>query len=235
MFALDYGWPHIKHYVVSLMLVYPFMLAAPFVAVRTRSVENVTAIIFVISFYIFYYFCGSFPGSEMNLVFATRFLFPVIPLLILSYAECLENFFKHLPNLAGRLIPVFVSILLAVSTIVIQHKHQQLLRKQGALKEAIYFSTEEGSTLIYDLNSAELIQKVWGDRRYISYPGTEALLNILKAADFSKKVYWVSRNVFYDGELLTGTDPEDFIEIGEHYTLKPVFEHEGFKIVKIVS
>ena len=74
----------------------------------------------------------------MTLVFATRFLFPIIPLILLSYAECLERILKRLPDLSGRLALTFFSILLATSTVIIQYKHQQVLKKQEALNEAIY-------------------------------------------------------------------------------------------------
>lgn len=182
------------HYLGSLCLSYPLLVFAPLAASKTRRVEIVTSAILGFAFFSFYYFHDHFQNKLQTSILGVRFLFPAVSFFLLMYAEILGAFLKKnsLSVRAG-----FSGILLAflsLSALFINAKHQSALKEQVAMKEAIYNSTGEGSVLIYDTMSAELMQEAWGKRRYIDWrDGEHRLIDFLNQADFKKGVYLVSR------------------------------------------
>jgi hypothetical protein len=175
-FSLAFFPRSFAFYLVSLLLIYPLMLLSSLFARRTRKVEFGLAILLVIGFHSLSIGYSSFefyrPQAKSFLDYAIvglRYLLPILPLFLLNYAEILERGLSRLGEMGrSRLIPVGVALLLA-STWIIHALHQGFLEKQIELKEAVYAHTEDGTTLVYDQQAAELVQKAWGRRQYVPY------------------------------------------------------------------
>lgn len=166
-FSLSYFPQNAPFYLLSLMLVYPLMLVSSVFAKKTRRLEFLLAILLMIGFHSFYFYRDKSEYFTRSLVVGMRFLLPILPLLLLNYAELLEQIVNRLGQKHRMSIVGFLIGLLIISTWIIHAKHQVLLREHAELRDTIYGLTEEGSTLIYDAKAGMLVQSVWGRRRYI--------------------------------------------------------------------
>jgi len=236
-FSPVYFLPNFKYYVTSLMLLYPLMLLAPFLAKKTRRTELFLLIILFIILYSSYYFHDKFPNGLLTYIFGTRLLFPIIALLLFFYVDFLDKILQKFSPVLRRLTMSFILISLVSSCILINYRHQQFLRNQLALKDSIYKSTEEGSAIIYDYNTAELILKIWGDRRYVRYDDYKDLLERLKKiTPFNKNIYLVKRDVIYAGiEKKGGISQEEIAQIRQYYNFQEIKQLDGLKIFRLIK
>lgn len=235
LFSPTYFLHNIQHYSVSFMLSYPFMLISFFFAKKTKKPEVILSIILFFLLYSLYYFHDRFPNGFLTYIFGIRFLFPVIPLILLLYAEFLNKILRRFSQAAYNLTVSFILIFLVISCIVVNHQHQQFLRGQLALRDTIYKSTEESSVIIYDGNTAELLQKVWGDRIYIRYEGYENLLEHLKRIATLKNIYLVKRDVIYaNKDKIEGLPEQEIAKIKQHYGLEKIAQKDGLEVFRLI-
>lgn len=227
--------PNFRYYFISLMLSYPFMLLSILFAKKTKKPEAILSIVLLFFLYSLYFFHDRFPNGFLTYIFGIRFLFPVIPLILLLYAEFLNKILQRFSQTAYNLTVSFILIFLVISCIVVNHQHQQFLKGQLALRDTIYKSTEESSVIIYDGNTTELLQKVWGDRIYIRYEGYENLLEHLKMITTLKNIYLVKRDVVYaNKDKIEGIPEQEIAKIKQHYGLEKIAQMDGLQVFRLI-
>ncbi len=169
MWAAQYFLPHALFYLGSLTLVYPLMLPAFFAARTFRRPELLAAGLGLLLFYSFYFFRDRFALGFLAVVFNTRFIYPVAAMLLPAYCETGERMLEKMNPRFRLLVMAGIFTVLAGGSSLLQIVHQRQLDAQWKLKEMIYSSTPERSQVFYDSRSAELIQKIWGERQYSLY------------------------------------------------------------------
>lgn len=224
-FSTRYFVEHFIFYMKSLVLSFPFLLLGPVLARKTRRVEMLVSIALGILFFSLYFYQDRFSSEFLTLIFGVRFLLPGLFLLLLFYAEVLESIFSK-PFLS---IPI--AIVFCLTCFKIQYEHQKLLRLQEAMQKTLYRNTTDGSTLIYDDNSAELIQEVWGKRHYFAEKDLDYnLQQVLQQADFSKGVFLAKRNEGPERLNLSRIFPEKSELLENRFIIRRIAREGGLEI-----
>ncbi len=232
-FSWQYLVPNLRHYLPSLLLMYPLMLFAPFFAKRTRRPETIASALALFSCYALYYFHDTFPSRFGTLLLGTRFLFPLFPLLLLNYSEYLQMIFLKLsPSMRTALLSIGAYVLVAAS-LFLHHEHQAYLGRQLALRDAIYKSTAEHALLIYHFNAGELVQRTWGDRDYVRYEDATKTIADYQKKRPEQKAYLVDRAVVYAGEKTGGISEKHLASLRQFLKLKLIAETDGLKIFEL--
>ena len=215
-FTLDFFKEHLVHYAMSLNVMYPLMLILALLNRKIWKIEIMGSILIFYLFFSAYYFHDQFPGRMATWAFGARFLFPVFPFLILAYADTLNSFLQRLP--AGIRVTLLsgLGIGLCVSAVVVSQLHQKQLIKQDRLKQMIYKTTPVKSVVIYDANSAELMQGVWGRRYYHKYDGILDMIRYLNRVR-SGSVYLIVRGVQSGNGQIISPIQADLADIKFHF------------------
>lgn len=215
---------NLMHYLLSLLTAYPLMLAVFLFFKPLRRPEILLSLASVLIFFSLYYFQDRFPSPLAALVFGSRFLFPVIPFLILGYGYFLGVLRNCLPRPLGLFFTLALTCVLAAGSLVIHHRHHQFLKQQESLKDLLYDSTEPGSVLLLARSTSELVQEFWGDREATVYDDEKMAREAFHNAR-GREVYWVHRPVKAQEEEI----------IGRLFNLQPVVPPGELLIDRIVS
>ncbi len=230
-FSIRYYPENLRHYFIALMTSYPLMVMAPFAASKTRRPEILVSLLAGVLFFGAYYFHDRFETGFQTSVLGARFLFPAAALFLLIYAEALDNLLKRLRGFAARAFSWLLSFLLLLSALFVHSRHQQVLKNQATMKETIYSSTPEGSALIYDGNAAELLQEVWGGRKYIYWrDGENDLRDYLHHADFKKGIYLIHRNDQPGNFSLSWVPSEGMAQIKKEFDVRQIAKYGELEI-----
>ena len=231
-FSPGFFLPHLGHYLVSFSLMYPFMAACFVTCRKIHKPEIIFAAILLGILYSFYYFYDWFPNPWLTKVFATRFLFPVIPFFIMAFGAALSGFLKKFPKPIQNFLVAGGLIILMAGSWAINREHQAVLNQQERLRHDVYQSTEKGSVLIYDSNAAELMQRIWGDRVYRRYDGWDEFQKVVETVRGSK-IYFIRWNAFYQDSTIEGIPREEFQKIQKNYDLKEIVSDLGLSIYEL--
>lgn len=224
-FAQAYLGKNLRHYLPGLLLIYPGMLFAFFLSKKLRRPLIWASVFLILTLYSFNMAFDLFPGHPLiTTVFGNRYLFPLIPFMILAYAE----FSPKIPKVVSC---TFLALLIAAAGFV-SMKHQAYLQTQWGMTRLIYDHTIEGSVVFYEMNVAELLQGVWGNRRYVRYLDDGHVLQVLKNTDFSRDVYLAKRDLVIHGEMFD-RGPEDIPEMNALYDFAKIAEKDGAMVYKI--
>jgi len=232
-FAFMNFLPQMAHYSISLMLMYPLMLFVCFASKKIRRPEILLSIMTLTLLYTFYHFHDPFPGALATRVFGIRYLFPVIALMLLGYGDILSQASQRLSPVLRQGIRILIVSGLMVSSVLISQRHQDYLMEQENLKALIYENTEEGSILIYDSNAAELLQEVWGERRYLYYDQAQDLLSGIQIPSQDHKLYLATRHVLFRGKPLQGLGEKALQKIQRHFILQIKLEKNGLTLFEL--
>jgi hypothetical protein len=228
LFSVSYFSGNFLFYLAALMLSWPLMALAPFFARRTRRFEMLGSIASGLFFFSLYYFRDHFGSPARDLVFGIRFMLPAVAFLLLMYAEALNPWLVKMGAVQVRLLAGTI----AAMALVIHAGHQHSLRPQLAMKESIYRSTPENSTLIYDQFSSELMQRAWGDREFIYWKDFDkSLPEFLEQADFEKGVYLITRKE--PGKLDLSWVSANDMQIGSRIEAQPVAREGMLEIYRL--
>ncbi len=230
-FGWDYFAKNFPHYILSLNVMYPLMLLSVFVSPLWKRAEVFLLGLIGFVYFSFYYFHDYFPGAyPLDLFFANRFLFPVMPFLILAYAEALDSFLKLLNPFIRRAVIALGGFCLMVSAVMIHKNHQQFLFHQEGLRDYIYSQTSDNSVIAYDGNSSELIQRIWGNRKYILFDHLEKFENDIAGLARSQPIYLIKRMAPYQKGIVPSTVDMAFHRLQEKFELKPLGEKDEISI-----
>jgi hypothetical protein len=118
-------------------------------------------------FYSCYYYFTVAPGRNLlkNFIVGMRFLLPIVPIFILTYAEVFGWLRKrlHLIAMIGFWAIVLLFSLLDLGMVF---QHQRFLKTQEQYKNCIYENTDERSLILTNYDGQEFFQPAWGKREY---------------------------------------------------------------------
>ncbi len=163
----QFGWRFLPEtlpvYLPALLLVYPLMLAAPFLyRGPDRGVLRAAALGFT-GFFCFYYYVDREGGFVETAVTSLRFLIPVLPLYLLAYAEVLGRGLGR-----WRASPVAAAgcaALVLAGAVGLHARHDARLREWDADRKRLEQATTEGATIVCDTAARKLMHHAWAERR----------------------------------------------------------------------
>lgn len=232
--SLKYWAYQIPHYLLNLSFMYPLMLPFVFLSKKIRKVEIILSMVGLTIFYSLYYFHDQFPQKVVTILFGNRFLFPVMPFFLFAYGDVLWQVLIKIPRLIRRILILGIVLSLIGACFFINVKHQRVLNHQNMLKELIYETTSDNSVVIFDQNSAELVQGVWGKRSYYAYQSDPMdILEVMEEVDKSKDVFVVRRDVLHPAAFIEGINEESLKVVRGKFDLLEIAQFERMKIYKI--
>ena len=194
-FSSHYFIRNLWHYFSSLSIQYPLMCLLFFsVTFFKKYAEFAWSAISIAGVYLFYYFYDTFSGPLPTLMFGNRYFFPVIAFLLVGYIGGCDKWLQKWPRKVQSGFWAVLLLGLAASNVVVQKKHFDFLEQQRVLKDLVYENTTPHSVIVHDVGATELLQKVWGDREYVTCR-EEELEKTLTNLDFSKEVFLVTRDI----------------------------------------
>lgn len=228
-FSWKYFSSNFLSYFLGLNLIYPLMFILLLWDSTFRRIEILGGFFLSLIFFSFYYFHDQFPNLILSWIFGNRFLFPFIVFMILAFSRFLEK------TLTRHKIPglFVISFLGLCATAGISVKHQQALSHQVSLRDLIYQNTPSGSVLIYDNNSAELLQKVWGERFYRSYENPERLLKDIRDAR-EKRIFLVIRHANFGAHAVSTSLESQLANLKTSFHLKMAFQNTELSILEVI-
>ncbi len=157
--------PHnLLFYVISLSLIYPFMFFTLFFLKKFRYLLFFIVLLFILFYSSYYYFTVA-PGKNLvkTFIVGTRFLLPVVPIFLLSYADVLERLKRKC------VVPVtvffwFIVVVFIILNIGMIYQHQGFLNEQERYKNTIYENTNTKSLILTNYDGMEFFQPAWGKR-----------------------------------------------------------------------
>ena len=181
-FSLKFFPQNLFFYTISLSLIYPLMFFTIFFLRRKPLFFLSTTLLFFV-FYCCFYYVTIAPGKGMlkTQIVGMRFLLPIIPIFILSYADAIERIKKKIPKPSTFFFWSIVGIF-SILNIGMVYKHQGFLKEQERYKNTIYANTDEHSLILTNYDGMEFFQPVWGKRQIAMFVYWQNRIPI----DFSK-------------------------------------------------
>ncbi len=169
-------------YIVSLNILYPLMLVSTF---KTRLTEKWLFIISSLAFLLFFslqYYLDTGRSLAETLIRGQRYMLPIIPLLLIPYAEVLYRI-----KVSNKIIILF-SLGLFILNTGIYYKHQQFLREQSNYQKKLYEHTKNAEILICNKDIYELINPFIKSIKWLPFESEGKLLQI-DTPELYKNIY----------------------------------------------
>ena len=162
-FSMKYLKTSGLYYLISLNVLYPFMLVITLIQGIKRKFTGFlfTTLMFLIT-YSFYYYIDRGSNLIETLVMGQRFMLPVIPLLLLLYAYYLD---RKLPF--KIILPWILPLLFILDTGMIW-KHQIYLNRHRKMAETVLNKTRGSDILILSSEAIELINPFISQQNWVS-------------------------------------------------------------------
>jgi len=157
---------------VSLNILYPFLFIAVF---KTRLKEKCFFIIPAVLFLIFFslqYYIDTGNNLFENIVRGQRYTLPIIPFLLIAYAEVLGQI-----KILDKVIKTFFVVLILMSA-YIHHKHQQFLIQQSDYQKKLYEYTSNAGIIVCNKDIYELINPFIKTINWIPFESEGKLLPV---------------------------------------------------------
>lgn len=166
LFALRYAWPKLLLYAGLLLVFYPGLAAAPFLARGRLSVEARLALAWYLAVYGSYYYLEHRGGRFEIAVKSLRFFLPVVPLLLVSYAELWERLASRGRLVRWRRVGLALAALgLCAGAFVLQRRHAAFQRELASAREAVYAASADGNLIVSTMDGLKLLQNAWWGER----------------------------------------------------------------------
>jgi len=165
-FSLKFLPRNLFFYIISLSIIYPFMVFTIFFLRKYRFVFITSAFLFLVFYSAYCYFTIA-PGKNMlkTLIVGMRYLLPIIPIFILSYSDVFERMKRKIPVLANSFFWLIV-IVFSILNLGMVYQHQGFLKEQEKYKNTIYENTDETSLILTNYEGMEYFQSAWGKQEY---------------------------------------------------------------------
>lgn len=222
--------PHAAAYFISLNLIYPLMFILG-IFPRYKNGWLLKSICVMAFVFFPFFLLTRFSNLSIELVLNQRYLIFVIGLLLIGYSQFLSK--KIITN---EIRFSFVFLSLVVGAFVISSMHQAYLNQNYTFHKVIYKHTTEGSLIIVDDRSYELIQSVFGDRKIINTELVQSNEQVFRQIELflPGEVYLINLDR-RDGERLTDPGFEDkLISINIHRKLSDAIL-EQFQYEKVAD
>lgn len=162
-------------YAIILLLVYPILLASPFLLKKFPLKKEYSLLIlfyFILNATFTEFLAFEF-SLESSIVPRLRYLIPLIGLLIIPYSIFLSGIADSLKNKLGffeKHKPIFIGFILLTlfsGALLLSSTHSALVDSRKEVLSTIYENTPIGSTIIGSSDDCIYFQKnLFGDRKY---------------------------------------------------------------------
>jgi 4-amino-4-deoxy-L-arabinose transferase-like glycosyltransferase len=157
-------FPHNAWYYGSaLLILYPFMLAAPFAAGKGRRLILGLPAYAVLGVYCFFSFTFDTPNLPARVTIGLRYLLPGLPFFILAFILGADRLLNRLRANWLKCAAVGGMALLSVA---IQVRHDRYLEVQAGYQKLLLDNVPESALLLCDAGISELVSYAWGWRDY---------------------------------------------------------------------
>jgi 4-amino-4-deoxy-L-arabinose transferase-like glycosyltransferase len=154
---------NVRYYGTALLLLYPLMLAAPFVTGKRRRLLLGLPAYTVLGLYCFFSYTYDAPSLPAHLTIGLRYLLPGLPFFILAFALAADGLLDRLR--AGWLRYAAVGGM-ALLSIAIQFRHDRYLEVQTGYQRLLLDNVPKSALLLCDASVSELVSYAWGWRDY---------------------------------------------------------------------
>ncbi|MBI2136184.1 glycosyltransferase family 39 protein [Candidatus Woesearchaeota archaeon] len=204
-------------YIGALLIVYPLMLLAP---IYYRGKYKLEIILSTYLFLIVFGMQDLFHYDVIkNLIIGTRYMFPVLPLMLIAYFGVLENVINWLINrynskfnLKTYLSPnkciLFIVMILFLLSITITKAQYGYSSNLGSIKDTIYNSVPPDSIIYGELFEMMFINEHFGNLNAMTTAYAPFLQNMGKS---DKKEFIIDISSKYDDDLLK--NPRDIVKM----------------------
>ena len=158
-FLLRDAW----YYGTALVILYPLMLAAPFVAGRGRRLLLGLPAYAVLGLYCFFSYTYDVPNLPARLTVGLRYLLPGLPFFILAFVLAADRLLGRLR--AGWLKYAAVGGM-ALLSVAIQLRHDRYLEVQARYQRLLLDNVPKCALILCDAGVSELVSYAWGWRDY---------------------------------------------------------------------
>ena len=159
-----FSWIHLKHqlpfYGISLTLLWPGMLIAPFFVPKELRFDLSLLLGTFTTFFLFYYYHDSRPSWLITTVIGQRLFQVVLPLWILAYVVVADTLLKRFSKVGEKQIlglMMVVGIGLAVANGMVFDRHQRHLQRLEEMQHFLYEKLVPGSTLVGNASFHKLV------------------------------------------------------------------------------
>ncbi|MEO0106629.1 MAG: hypothetical protein ABIL46_04795 [candidate division WOR-3 bacterium] len=202
---------------LAINILYPLMFLVSFkTTLKEKWYFIFPSLIFLIFFSLQYYIDTGKNFFE-TLVRSQRYLLPIIPFLIIPYAEVLGRI-----RFFNKILPAFIIALIFLN-IIIHHKHQKFLIKQTYYQNKLYEYTKDAHIIVCNKDVYELINPFIKSMKWEPFESKGKLIKVHKF-DYDKKVYFVClsreeniKNIFYELLNNIGATKEIYEEKDPYY------------------
>uniref|UniRef100_A0A7C4XF52 Glycosyltransferase RgtA/B/C/D-like domain-containing protein n=1 Tax=candidate division WOR-3 bacterium TaxID=2052148 RepID=A0A7C4XF52_UNCW3 len=150
-------------FLLFLNILYPFLFFLSFFTrLKERWIFIIPSLVFLL-FFSFQYFIDTGSNFFESIVMGQRYIVPIIPYLLFPYLEILNRI-----KIINKLLMVFILILF-ISGIGINYKHQQFLRRQIYYQTELYRFTKDAELIICNKDVYELINPFIKPVKWISF------------------------------------------------------------------
>ena len=154
---------NVRYYGAALLILYPLMLAAPFVAGEGRRLLLGLPAYTVLGHYCFFSYTYDAPDLPARLTIGLRYLLPGLPFFILAFVLVADRLLGRLR--AGWLKHAAVGGM-ALLSIAIQFRHERYLQVQAGYQRLLLDHVPESALLLCNASVSELVSYAWGWRDY---------------------------------------------------------------------
>lgn len=200
-------------YIGALLVIYPLMLLAPIFYKGKYKLEIIlSTYLFLIVFGmqdLFHY------DILKNLIIGPRYMFPVLPLMLIAYFEILSNIMDRSINrlklktwFSANLFIIFIVMVLFVLSIIITNAQYNYSSNLGSIKDTIYNTLPSGSVIYGELFEMMFINEHFGNLDAMTTAYTPFLQHIGRS---SNKEFIIDISSKYDDDLLK--NPRDLVKM----------------------
>lgn len=223
------------HYFIVLNTAYPLMMLLFLFNRRIARLETYLLLATLFVFFSFYYFQDRYPQTYLGYVFGNRFFYPVIPFLIMAFAEPFQNYLNRFPLFLQKAAVTVLFLFLMAACAGIHLKHNVYLKQQAAARDFLYQNTKNGDAVIYDGTAAELIQAAWGKRHYVPYETSEKMQTAVNNLPPHTDTYLVIRKTSHGTVKVNGALFLALDNIRKFYKIHAAAESPSMTLYKLDS
>ncbi len=160
------------HFFIYLNILYPALLILPFATrLKQRYIFIAPAVLFVV-FFSLQYFLDTGTTIFENIIRGQRYMLPIIPFLLIPYAEVLSRI-----DFVERIVK-YLLIPLVIMNAGIHYKHNQFLKQQTYYQHKLYEYAQNADIIVCNKDIYELINPYIKSIAWVPFESENKLLPV---------------------------------------------------------
>jgi hypothetical protein len=151
-------------FLVAMLIVYPLMIIAPFIYKGKMKEEIVLSTLVFVGLFSFAGIDTFHYDFAKNMVIGARYLFPVVPLMLIAYVPFFIGICKFF-KLKYKAILYVVMLFLFIGYVGISYKQYSFTNSSKEISNTIYANTEDGSLIFGNGYTLSFVNNFIGERK----------------------------------------------------------------------